>query len=86
LPQAVRRVVPPLLNDLVSLQKDTGLVSIGGAVDAVHAADIIVSKYFNYTPYVVAGLVFVALTIPMTRFTDWVTARMYRRQSQGGTV
>jgi polar amino acid transport system permease protein len=86
LPQAVRRVVPPLLNDLVSLQKDTGLVSIGGAVDAVHAADIIVGKYFNYTPYVVAGLVFVALTIPMTRFTDWVTARMYRRQSQGGTV
>jgi polar amino acid transport system permease protein len=86
LPQAVRRVVPPLLNDLVSLQKDTGLVSIGGAVDAVHAADIIVGKSFNYTPYVVAGLVFVALTIPMTRFTDWVTARMYRRQSQGGTV
>jgi polar amino acid transport system permease protein len=86
LPQAVRRVVPPLLNDLVSLQKDTGLVSIAGVVDAVYAAQIIASKDFNYTPYVVAGLVFVALTIPMTRFTDWVTARMNRRQSQGGTV
>lgn len=86
LPQAVRRVVPPLLNDLVSLQKDTGLVSIGGAVDAVYAAQILAGKTFNFTPYTVAALVFVALTIPMTRFTDWVTARMNRRQSQGGTV
>ncbi|MEU0075681.1 amino acid ABC transporter permease [Streptomyces sp. NPDC006332] len=86
LPQAVRRQVPPLLNDLVSLQKDTGLVSIGGAVDAVRAADIIVGRSLNYTPYIVAGLVFVALTIPMTRFTDWVTARMDRRRAQGGTL
>lgn len=86
LPQAVRRVVPPLLNDLVSLQKDTGLVSIGGAVDAVYAAQIIASRSFNYTPYVVAGLIFVAITVPMTRFTDWVAARMNRRQSQGGVV
>ena len=86
LPQAVRRQVPPLLNDLVSLQKDTGLVSIGGAVDAVRAADIIVGRSLNYTPYIVAGLVFVALTIPMTRFTDWVTARMDRRQAQGGAT
>jgi polar amino acid transport system permease protein len=86
LPQAVRRVVPALLNDMVSLQKDTGLVSIGGAVDAVYGAQIIASREFNYTPYVIAGLVFVAITIPMTRFTDWVAARMNRRQSQGGTV
>ncbi|MPY34017.1 amino acid ABC transporter permease [Streptomyces adustus] len=86
LPQAVRRQVPPLLNDLVSLQKDTGLVSIGGAVDAVRAADIVVGRSLNYTPYIVAGLVFVALTIPMTRFTDWVTARMDRRRAQGGTT
>jgi polar amino acid transport system permease protein len=86
LPQAVRRVVPPLLNDLVSLQKDTGLVSIGGAVDAVYAAQIIASRDFNYTPYVIAGLIFVVITIPMTRFTDWVAARMNRRQSQGGAV
>ncbi|MGV9499115.1 amino acid ABC transporter permease [Streptomyces sp. NPDC003642] len=86
LPQAVRRQVPPLLNDLVSLQKDTGLVSIGGAVDAVRAADIIVGRSLNYTPYIVAGLVFVALTIPMTRFTDWVTARMDRRRAQEGVA
>ncbi|CAO0836255.1 hypothetical protein SMICM17S_06324 [Streptomyces microflavus] len=86
LPQAVRRAVPPLLNDLVSLQKDTGLVSIAGAVDAVYAAQIIASKDFDYTPGVVAvrGLVFVALTIPITRLTDWVTARMDRRRAQGG--
>jgi polar amino acid transport system permease protein len=86
LPQAVRRVIPPLLNDMVSLQKDTGLVSIVGVVDAVYAAQIITARSFNYTSYVVAGLVFIALTIPMTRLTDWVTARMARRQSQGGVV
>ncbi len=81
LPQAVRRVVPPLLNDLVSLQKDTGLVSIVGVVDAVYAAQIYTGRTFNYTPYLVAALLFIALTIPLTRFTDWVTARMNRRQS-----
>ena len=86
LPQAIRRVVPPLLNDLVSLQKDTGLVSIGGAVDAVYAAQIYTGQTFNYTSYVVAGLLFVVLTIPMTRLTDWAAARMNRRQNQGGVV
>lgn len=86
LPQAVRRVVPPLLNNLVSLQKDTGLVSIGGVIDAVFAAKIVTSRSFNYTPYLVAALVFILLTIPMTRFTDWVTNRMNRRQLQGGAV
>ncbi|MFC1420579.1 amino acid ABC transporter permease [Streptacidiphilus cavernicola] len=84
LPQAVRRVVPALLNDMVSLQKDTGLVSIGGAVDAVAASRIYEASTFNFTSYVVAGLLFVVLTIPMTRFTDWVTRRMDRRRSQGG--
>ncbi|GAA2709954.1 MULTISPECIES: amino acid ABC transporter permease [Streptomyces] len=86
LPQAVRAVVPPLLNDLVSLQKDTGLVSVAGAVDAVYAAQISAAKTFNYTPYVVAGLIFVALTVPMTRFTDAVTARMDRRRAKGGLL
>jgi polar amino acid transport system permease protein len=80
LPQAVRRVVPPLLNDLVSLQKDTGLVSLLGVVDAVYAAQILSSRTFNYTPYLVAGVLFVALTIPMTRLTDSATARLARRQ------
>ncbi|WP_371495701.1 amino acid ABC transporter permease [Kitasatospora sp. NBC_00374] len=86
LPQAVRRVVPPLLNQLVSLQKDSGLVSIGGVIDAVYAAKIITGRTFNYTPYLVAALVFVALTVPLTRFTDWVSARTARREHQGGAV
>ncbi|HET8589178.1 MAG TPA: amino acid ABC transporter permease [Nakamurella sp.] len=75
-PQAVRRVLPPLLNDLVSLQKDTGLVSVLGVIyDAVLNARIHTAETFNYTPYVVAGLLFVLLTIPMTRLTDWVSRR-----------
>ncbi|MER5867160.1 amino acid ABC transporter permease [Kitasatospora sp. NPDC002040] len=86
LPQAVRRVVPPLLNNLISLQKDTGLVSIGGVIDAVFAAKIITSRTFNYTPYLVAALVFILLTVPMTRFTDRITTRMNRRQLHGGAV
>lgn len=75
LPQAVRRVIPPLLNDLVALQKDSGLISILGAIDAVRAAQIQTSAYANFTPYVVAGVLFVALTIPLTRFTDALARR-----------
>jgi polar amino acid transport system permease protein len=86
LPQAVRRVVPPLLNDLVSLQKDSGLVSILGAIDAVRAAGIITGATFNFTPYVVAGALFVLLTIPMARFTDWLGGRVERRRGLGGAV
>ncbi len=75
-PQAVRRVVPPLLNDLVALQKDTGLISILGVVyDAVLQAKIETAQTYNYTPYVVAGLLFVLLTIPLTRVTDLVAKR-----------
>jgi polar amino acid transport system permease protein len=84
-PQAFRRVLPALMNDLVSLQKDTGLISILGVVyDAVLVAKINTAQTFNYTPYVVAGLLFVFVTVPMTRFTDWVA----RRQGWigGGTV
>jgi polar amino acid transport system permease protein len=86
LPQAVRRVLPALVNDLVSLQKDTGLVYIGGAVDAVAAAHILAAESFNYTSYILAGLAFVILTIPMTRFADWLTRRADRRRAQGGQV
>ena len=59
LPQAVRRVIPPLLNDLVALSKDSGLISILGAIDAVRAAQIETARYANFTPYVVAGVLFV---------------------------
>ena len=70
LPQAWRRVIPPLMNDLVSLQKDSGLIAVLGVVDAIRAAQIETALDFNYTPYVVAGVLFCCLTIPMARLTD----------------
>jgi polar amino acid transport system permease protein len=75
LPQAIRRVMPPLLNDAVSLQKDSGLIAVLGVVDAIRAAQIETATDFNFTPYVVAGFLFVCLTIPLTRFTDWIAKR-----------
>jgi len=79
-PQAVRRVLPPLLNDFISLQKDTALVSFLGPLEILRVAQIDASYTFNYTPYVVAAAIFVALTIPMARLADWVTARTNARQ------
>ena len=75
LPQAVRRVLPPLLNDFVALQKDVGLISVLGAVDAIRAAQIAAARTFNFTPYVVAALLFVLLAIPTGRIADTVAAR-----------
>ncbi len=84
LPQALRNVTPPLLNDLVSLQKDSGLISVLGAVDAIRAAGIETAQSFNFTPYVVAGGLFVLLTIPLTRYTDWLIRRQDRAQKAQG--
>lgn len=81
LPQGIRRVVPPLLNDFVSLLKDTGLISVLGVIDAVRAAQIEASKSFNYTPYVVAAVLFLLLTIPLTRLTDRFVHRAIERQN-----
>ena len=86
LPQAVRNVVPPLLNDFISLQKDTALVSVLGPIEILRQAQIDASSTFNYTPYVAAAAIFIALTIPMTRFADWVQGRMARRQRAGGVA
>jgi len=86
LPQAVRRVTPPLLNDFVAMQKDVGLISLLGAVDAVRAAQIGALESFNFTPYVVAALLFVALSVPTARLADWVTARAARREQAGGVL
>jgi polar amino acid transport system permease protein len=84
LPQAVRRVIPPLLNDFIGLQKDTALVSTLGVVEAFRQAQIDNAATFNGTPYLVAATIFVALTIPLARFTDWLIARDRRRQQAGG--
>ena len=73
LPQATRRVTPALLNDFVALQKDCGLISVLGAVDAVRAAQIQAATTYNFTPYVVAGLLFVALAVPSARLADWAS-------------
>lgn len=86
IPQGFRKVVPPLMNDFVSMQKDVGLISVLGAVDAVRAAQIEVAHTYNFTPYVVAALLFVAISFPMIRLTDYVTARMTRREQNAGTV
>ena len=80
LPQAIRRVTPALMNDVVSLQKDSGLVAVLGIVDAIRAAQIETTLDYNNTPYVVAGVLYLILTIPMARFTDWLA----RRQGQHG--
>ena len=80
LPQAARRVTPALLNDFVALQKDCGLISVLGAVDAVRAAQIQVATSYNFTPYVVAGLLFVALAVPSARVADWASRRAATRQ------
>jgi len=79
-PQAVRRVVPPLLNDFIGLQKDSALVALIGPVEAFRQSQIEVAGSFNYTPYVATALLFVLLTIPLARFTDWLIARDRRRQ------
>lgn len=82
-PQAVRRVVPPLLNDFVSLQKDTALVSAVAVFDAVFAARDFSAYNFNYTPYVVVAAFFVVLTVPLARLTDWLQRRWLARERAG---
>jgi polar amino acid transport system permease protein len=80
LPQAVRRVIPPLLNDFIGLQKDTALVALLGVLEAFRQSQIEVAGSFNFTPYVATAVIFLVLTIPMTRLTDWLIARNRRRE------
>jgi polar amino acid transport system permease protein len=86
LPQAVRRVIPPLLNDFIGLQKDTALVGLLGALDAFNTAQIDAAATFNYTPYLAAAVLFVAITIPLARFTDWLILRDRRRRQAAGVA
>ena len=83
LPQAVRRVIPPLLNDFIGLQKDTALVGLLGVVEAFKRADIESAAAFDFTPYLITAGLFLLLTIPMARFVDWLIARDRRRQLAG---
>ena len=84
IPQAVRRVIPPLLNDFIGLQKDTVLVSYIGVVEIFRQSFIKQAGSFNFTPYMATALIFIVVTIPLARLTDWLIARDRRRQAAGG--
>jgi len=86
LPQALRKMTPPLMNDFISMQKDVGLISILGAIDAIAGARSVASLTYNFTPYVVAGILFVLLAIPTIRLTDWYTARLREREQAGAIL
>ncbi len=86
IPQALRKTAPALMNDFIAMQKDVGLISTLGAVDAVRAAQIVVAKTYNFTPYVVASIVFILLSVPFVILNDWYTARLRAREQTGGTV
>jgi len=85
-PQAVRRVLPPLLNDFIGLQKDTALVGILGAVEAFQQSQIDQAASFNFTSGVCAAILFLAVTVPLTRLTDWLIARDRRRRQAAGVM
>ncbi len=82
-PQGVRRVVPPLLNDFISLQKDTALVGVIGVFEALFVAQDYANFNFNFTPYVVVACYFIVLTVPLARFTDHLQHRAMERERQG---
>jgi polar amino acid transport system permease protein len=80
LPQAIRRVVPPLLNDFIGLQKDTALITVIGVTEAVAQANFYSTDYFNYAGLTVAAVFFIILTIPLARFTDHLVKERERRE------
>ncbi len=86
LPQAVRRVIPPLLNDFIGLQKDTALLALVGVLEAFRRSQVDTAGAFNFTPYVVTALLFVVITIPLARLTDWLVGRERTRRQAEGTV
>lgn len=86
IPQALRKVAPALMNDFISMQKDVGLISVLGAVDAVRAAQIEVASSYNFTPYVVASLLFILMSVPFILLNDWYSERLRRREQSGGMV
>lgn len=86
LPQAVRRVLPPLLNDFIGLQKDSALIAFLGYIEALRQAQILQAENFDFTPFVALALIYVVITIPQARFVDWLVARDRRRRQVGTTL
>jgi polar amino acid transport system permease protein len=86
LPQAIKRVLPPLLNDFIGLQKDSALVAVLGVTEGLRQAQITQATFFNFTPYVALALVYVLITIPQVLFVDWLIKRDQRRQQAGGVA
>lgn len=85
-PQAIRKVTPALMNDFISMQKDVGLICVLGAVDAIRSAQIYQATTYNFTSYVVAGVLFILMSFPFIRLSDWYTARLRKREQMGGQV
>ena len=85
IPQAVRRVIPPLMNDFIALQKDTALIAVVSGVrpEAFLMGQIYQTGKFNFTPILGVALCFLVITIPMTRFTDWTLERQRKRRQAG---
>jgi polar amino acid transport system permease protein len=86
IPQAVRRVIPPLLNDFIGLQKDTALLALIGVLEIFRRSQIDVAGNFDFTPYFGTALLFVIVTIPLARLTDWLVARERRRREAGAVL
>lgn len=86
IPQGLRKIAPALMNDFISMQKDVGLISTLGAVDAVRAAQIVVAKTYNFTPYVVASILFILMSVPFILINDWYSERLRKREQTGGMV
>jgi polar amino acid transport system permease protein len=84
IPQAIRRIIPPLLNDFISLQKDTALVNVIGAIDAFNQAKIVASNHFNLSSVTTVAFLFVIITIPQARFVDRMIERDQRRTRAAG--
>ena len=85
-PQAVRRVIPPLLNDFIGLQKDTALLSLIGVLEAFRQSQVDVAGSFNFTPHLATALVFIVCTIPLTRMVDWLVRRERSRRQAGAAL
>ena len=86
IPQALRKIAPALMNDFIAMQKDVGLISTLGAIDAIRAAQVQVALSFNFTPYIVASVLFILLSVPFVILNDWYTAKLRKREQTGGMV